>query len=885
MKRALPPLLALFVGAITLAFTVGLCVHERQSEQARLRAIFDANARQTAGRIEARVANYEQILRGVQGLLIASEHIDRRVFEAYVDSMMSGPDAAGLVGVGYSSLVPQAELQAFVEQRRREGLDDFHVEPPGTRDVVAPVTFVAPDSPSNHRTLGFDALSDPARRVAMDQARDSGNAALSGRLKLRIDVGSDAQPGCVLFLPVYARGADTSTIVARRVHATGWVSLAFRVSDLMSTLYGEQSPGLRLSLHDGADASDSTLMYRSSPDASGLPADSDAARAPRFQAQEYIAFAGHTWTLQLSSLPEFELLHERTASSIILLAGIVLSGLLALITHQLVTARTRAYAAAQAMTHELRASEERYRRIVETAGEGIWLLDANQRVVFVNPRILEWLGTTDDEMQGQPIEGWMHADDVETCCVALEAAVGAAAFDDTSDQVELRLRRRDGSTMWVSLSLRPIFDDDGHATGSLGMLTDIDQRRFAEERRTTLELQLRDSQKMEAIGTLAGGIAHDFNNILAAIIGNAAAARQDASAGKPADASLVQIERAAVRARSLVQQILTFSRMQAQELHTQALQPVIEETLEMLRAAMPSQIELVVQLAALPVHVRADATQVQQVVMNLCTNAWHALPNGRGRIEVGLDVETGAQSHPTAATPSSAMSAALLAGPRAHLWIADNGSGMDEATRVRVFEPFFTTKQVGQGTGLGLAVVHGIVSVHGGAIHVDSAPGEGTRFDVWFPLQDAPVSLAEPAPAPADHAVAAVPRGRGQHVLCVDDDPAMVLMMDGLLKRAGYRVTVFDEPRAALAAAAADPSVYDIVVTDYNMPEMNGMDLARALAEAAPRLPVIITSGFISDEMRQQALELKVGALLQKEYTLERLAGLVDSVLGQAAVS
>jgi CheY-like chemotaxis protein len=314
--------------------------------------------------------------------------------------------------------------------------------------------------------------------------------------------------------------------------------------------------------------------------------------------------------------------------------------------------------------------------------------------------------------------------------------------------------------------------------------------------------------------------------------------------------------------------------MQAQELHTLALQPVIHETLDMLRAAMPAQVELHVDLPAEPIHVCADATQIQQIVMNLCTNAWHALPLGHGRIEVGLAAEAAGPAGSVDA--ASTWPSALLAGPRAHLWIVDTGSGMDEATLGRVFEPFFTTKQVGHGTGLGLAVVHGIVSVHGGAIQVDSTPGAGSRFDVWLPLQETPTGDADSA-----HVELVAPHGSGEHVLCVDDDPAMVLMVDGLLRRAGYRVTTFEQPAAALARVLADPGAFDIVVTDFNMPEMNGMELAIALARAAPRLPVIITSGFISDEMRQQAGELHVGALLQKEYTLERLAGLVHAVLEQ----
>ena len=871
MKSVLPPLISLFVGALTLAFTIGLCVHERDNEQGRLRAVFDANARQTAGRIEQRIANYEQMLRGVQGLMSADNEIDAQAFEAYVDTVMAGPDAAGLQSVAFSALFTAAELPAHVARMRRAGHADYRVRPEGARDAYAPIALIAPDSVANRLVLGNDPLSEATRKAAMVQARDSGNAALTALVQLRVDSGPELRAGCLIFLPVYARGSSVNSVAERRVHGIGWVRAAFRVGDLMSTLYGEQSPGLVVRLHDGADASEASLMYRSDTAGEASPGNDESIRRARFQAQEYVTLAGHTWTVQLSSLPEFERVHERNASTVILVAGVVLSLLLGVITHQLVTGRARAYAAAQAMTHELRESEERYRRIVDTASEGIWLIDAARRLAFVNPRIAQWLGVSEEAMQGRLVDDFMDEEEAQRCRAALASR---GARDGEGATIELRLRRADGSPMWVSLSTRSIMDDAGRPSGALGMLTDINERRLAEERRAALETQLREAQKMEAIGTLAGGIAHDFNNILAAIIGNVAAARQDAAIGLSSDTSLAQIERAAVRARSLVQLILTFSRMQAQELHTQPLQPVIDETLEMLRASMPAQVELRVSLPAAPVHVRADPTQVQQIVMNLCTNAWHALPAGRGRIEVGLDVEGAGVVPPVDA--SSTWPPALRDGPRAHLWIADNGSGMDEATRARVFEPFFTTKQVGQGTGLGLAVVHGIVSAHDGAIHVNSAPGVGSRFDLWFPLQEAPHDAVE-----SQHGKLHAPRGHGQHVLCVDDDPAMVLMVDGLLRRAGYRVTTFEQPAAALARVQAEPAEFDIVVTDFNMPEMNGMEFAAALQRAAPRLPIVITSGFISDEMRQQAAALEVGALLQKEYTLERLAGLVHAVLEQ----
>ena len=526
MRRALPPLISLFVGAITLAFTIGLCVHERDTEQARLRAVFDANARQVAGRIEQRIANYEQMLRGVQGLLSADVGIDRLGFESYVETVMSGPDAAGLQSVAFSVLVKPEELADHVGHQRMIGRSDYAIRPEGARDVYAPIVLVAPDSVANRQVIGYDSMSNPNRRAAMQQARDSGNAALTALVQLRVDTGADLKPGCLIYLPVYRKGASVDTVAERRENGIGWVRAAFRVGDLMSTLYGEQSPGLVVRVHDGADTGDASLMYRSD-----LPADPsyDAAaaiRKARFQAQEYVTLAGHTWTVQLSSLPEFEREHERNASSVILVAGVVLSLLLGVITHQLVTGRARAYAAAQAMTRELRESEERYRRIVETASEGIWLLDASRRLAFVNPRIAQWLGVGEEAMRGRPIDDFMDAEEAERCRVALAAQIASGG-----GALELRLRRADGTPMWVSLSTRPILDTAGQASGALGMLTDINERRQAEERRAALETQLRDAQKMEAIGTLAGGIAHDFNNILGAILGYGELAQQHSPEG------------------------------------------------------------------------------------------------------------------------------------------------------------------------------------------------------------------------------------------------------------------------------------------------------------------------------------------------------------------
>jgi len=382
-----------------------------------------------------------------------------------------------------------------------------------------------------------------------------------------------------------------------------------------------------------------------------------------------------------------------------------------------------------------------------------------------------------------------------------------------------------------------------------------------DEQRERLQAQLRNAQRIESLGTLAGGIAHDFNNIVAAILGNALLASETLGADHPAQQNLTQIRKAGTRGRDLVQQILAFGRRQTHVLRSQPLQPLLEEAATLARSTLPSSTELRVVLPPERVHARVDATQIQQVLMNLCTNAVHAveaLPGHGGHIEVGLE--------------------RLGAEDRAHLWVRDDGVGMDEATRARAFEPFFTTKPTGKGTGLGLSVVHGIMVAHDGSIRVDSEPGLGTTVHLYLPLSD---------PDPADSAdntetVATVPaphQGEGRHVLYVDDDEVMSTMVEQLLRRAGYRVTIADSGRAAVESVERDRQAFDVVVTDFNMPGFTGLEVASALRRIDPKLPVVISSGYVSDDLREEAASLGVRALIQKQNTLEELEAVVRRAL------
>jgi signal transduction histidine kinase/ActR/RegA family two-component response regulator len=382
------------------------------------------------------------------------------------------------------------------------------------------------------------------------------------------------------------------------------------------------------------------------------------------------------------------------------------------------------------------------------------------------------------------------------------------------------------------------------------------------------EDQLREAQKMESLGTLAGGVAHDFNNILGTILGNVALARDDAFSNTQLMQRLEHIHRASVRGRDLVQQILSFSRPQSYENKTWNLLPLLNETAELLRTTLPAGVRLDLTLTRTPLHVRADATQIQQVLMNLCTNAWHAMTGGVGVVQVLL-------SEDTRDTVQNINGSRGQSERFAHLCVSDDGCGMDETTQARIFEPFFTTKPVGKGTGLGLSVVHGIVVAAGGWISVDSKLGVGSAFHVYLPVVDS----STPSEARELLQDNAVQHGQGQHILCVDDDELMLVVIEGSLQRAGYKVTAVTRSDEALVLIRNAPQMFDLLFTDYNMPTMSGLDLASQAWGYAPELPIILGSGYISDEMLSQARDMGVHEVLRKEHLMEEMEAAVHRAL------
>lgn len=532
---------------------------------------------------------------------------------------------------------------------------------------------------------------------------------------------------------------------------------------------------------------------------------------------------------------------------------------------------------------DLQESESRYARAVAGANDGIWEWTPATGEDYLSPRWKQLLGYEDHELPNVEASFFdaIHAEDRPR----ISEAVRAHLEQRQPYAVEMRMRCKNGAYRWFACRAQAEWDDQGRPLRMAGSISDITERKQVETERALLEEQLRESHKMQAMGTLAGGIAHDFNNIIGTILGNADLARQDAHGNPEVLQSVEEIRKAGTRARDLVKQILFFSRKQSDGRKRMALAPVIEESRRLLRATLPARVLIDVHCDDEAPDMMGDVSQVQQVLINLATNCMQAMGKAPGRISIRLvtvmlDASL-AQTH-----PALAAMAARRPGRTLRLAVSDDGPGMDAATVKRIFEPFFTTKPVGEGTGLGLSVVLGIVQGHEGTIVVESTLGKGATFTVYLPaVTEAQAQVAEDvreAPSATPH------EGSGRRILFVDDDETVVLLIKRVLERRGYRVSAHTDQAAALAALRVDPAAFDLVVSDYNMPGKSGLEVAREVRAIRADLPVAIMSGYIDDALRAQSKSAGVRELVFKAHASEELCDVLARLVqtaGPASVS
>ena len=501
----------------------------------------------------------------------------------------------------------------------------------------------------------------------------------------------------------------------------------------------------------------------------------------------------------------------------------------------------------------LRESEERFRRIVETAEEGIWMIDAANKTTFANKKMAEMLGYTLEAMMGVSLFDFMEEEEH-----ALAERNVERRRQGISEEHDFKFRRRDGSPLWALLATSPVLDEAGRYAGALAMVTDITRRRQLQE-------QFLRAQKMEAVGRLAGGVAHDFNNLLTIITGYSQLLLENLATGDRLRGYAEAISTAGDRAAGLTRQLLAFSRQQVLAPRVLDLNVVVGNVSKMLRRLIGEDIDLVTVEGHGLGRVKADPGQLEQVIMNLAVNARDAMPNG-GKLtietaNVELDEEYSRRHYPM--TPGSCV---MLA-------ISDTGCGMDAETQAHIFEPFFTTKETGKGTGLGLATVYGIVKQSGGYVWVYSEVEQGTTFKIYLPLVEEALEAAEVK------AVAAA--GGSETVLLVEDEGEVRSLARRVLEEKGYRVLEAGNGEDALLVAEQHKGPIHLLLTDVVMPGMSGRELGERLTPLRRDMKILYMSGYTDDAILQHDVLGPDTAFLQKPFTPDAIARKLREVLGQ----
>ena len=515
---------------------------------------------------------------------------------------------------------------------------------------------------------------------------------------------------------------------------------------------------------------------------------------------------------------------------------------------------------------QLESSEHRWRTFFLNAPVGILVLRAHQRYLASNPAFQRMVGYSHFELAEKTAADITHPDDIELTRRRIEELL---LNPMEGVKFQKRYLHRDGYVVWVDMSIAcvPPAQQSAGGPGEVLMVAtveDVTLRRDIEEERNRLENQLRQAQKLEALGTFAGGIAHDFNNILGAILGYGERALHLLAAGTRERRYLEQVMNAGNRARLLVERILIFSRSGMAARVPVSLQLVVAETVELLKGRLPGTITLDVHLDAEDALVMGDATHMHQVVMNLCSNAIFAMPDG-GELTLGL----GRQRLDTSLTLTHGM---IPRGEYARLTVKDTGVGISPDVLDRIFNPFFTTRRTGEGTGLGLSLVDGIVREYGGGIDLSSQVGKGTCFDVYLPIIDA----VRPAAVESN---GGLPRGSGQVVLLVDDEEALVRLGEEQLADLGYEPVGFSSSLDAWRELEAHPMRFDAVLTDQTMPGLTGIELAVRVRELRRGLPVILCSGFGSASLESQARDADISEVLKKPLRAADIAVALDRAL------
>ncbi len=812
-------------------------------------------------------ANIEALY-GLRALFDSSQYVSPEEFDQYTTEALGRHNHVR--SLGYMRLVTDANRDAFEKHYSRilgkpfrilQWNPDNQLTVAERRADYAPLVYT---QARDNVPVGLDSRAVPAVAAAMDAAarRDAASAVITVGRTLS---PPDDRRYIHVFLPVFSRATRTAGRDWREID--GFVRLRFVLEEIAEGIVAEaRDAGIEMRLIEAGPGVEAADVGEGE-----IVSGESWSESTPLEWRGGIVFADRALSLQLRATEHYAGARPPLPGWSLLVAGLGGSILGALTMFYLTHSRLRTERMSLNLAAEMRErrlseqrtaqSEERYRVLIENSPDVILMIRGGT-VTFANRQAIEFFRAASvDELVGRPTLDRVHPDDRPIAGARVDQMLRERII---LPPIEERLVRLDGTVVDVEVRSVP-FVIDGETVLQV-TIRDITARRQAERDRAGLEAALRQSQRLEAIGTLTGGIAHDFNNILSSIVGNIRLVMDDLPKGHPARQSAHEIRNATNRARDLVKRLMTFSRQQEAPRSPLELAGLVEEVQQLLRPALPAGVVLHSFVPPDTPPVIADATQLHQVLVNLCTNAWQAMPSGRGEIRLLVSML------PAEEARRETGNALEGAGRYVRIEVRDNGNGIPAEIMERIFDPFFTTKPAGEGSGLGLAVVHGIVRSHQGAIVATSEVGVGSSFRVYL-------RASEQSAVPAQSAIGEVSRGTNQHVLYIDDEEPLVLLVTRILERHGYRCSATTDPREALEWIDKDPQAFDLVLTDMNMPGMSGIDVAREVLARRPTLPVVITTGYVRASDVAATRSLGIRDLILKPDTIDELATLVERYL------
>ena len=974
--------------ALSMSAAVGIWYTTKSSTEQKARAQFETAATRIVDAVRDQLSDDRQILWGGMGLFAATSAVSREQWRAYVRALKIPERLPGIQRLGFAKIIGPDEKAAHIDEQHAQGYPDYTIWPEGERGRYAPIVYLDPSDEGSRRAFGYDMLSDPVRQAAMDDARDSGDAVISGKVDLVVQAGSDAQSGFLMYLPVYRSGAPADNVAQRRAALVGYVFSPFRMRELITrgVLAREAADaGLAFEIYDGSEVQLPALLFRSSR----YPV--DAAPDPASTLVATYTFGDHPWTFRFAALSSFVPNIRQRWSFLVLAGGFLISLLSGAVVHTLSMNRAQAVEAHRRLLldmarrehaeNQLRENELKFRSLfsnnplpmlaydrqtlqfvevndaavakygyssdefkrmravdlrppedvprflrelsgdrprfrhagewrhvlrdgsiidveitahdMELSGRDVTLVAAQditrskraQEALVESEQlargiietaldafvqldevgsIIEWNG------QAEAVFGWSRQEAVGQSLSALISPadpgalnqLGLARFVQDGEghtpgrRLELASRRRDGREIKVELSITALRRRSGYVFNAF--VRDLTDKIIAEE-------QLRQAQKLDAVGQLTGGVAHDFNNILTVITGTIEILAAGV-ADRPQLAVITRmIDDAARRGAALTKQLLAFARKQPLQPRPTDINGLVVDAAKLLRPTLGEQVEIESRLEEGAWPVLVDPSQLTTTLVNLALNARDAMPHG-GR----LTLETG---NVVLDESFARFAADVRPGPYVMIAVTDTGAGIPSAIRDKVFEPFFTTKGVGKGTGLGLSMVYGFVKQSDGHIKIDSEEGRGTSIKIYLP-RSAESTEATTAAEPS----ISVARGR-ETILVVEDDELVRNYVIAQLESLGYRTIA--AKNAAHALALLDRGeVFDLLFTDVIMPgAMNGRQLADEVVRRRPSVRVLFTSGYSEDAILHHG-RLDPGVLLlAKPYRKLDLAHMVRTAL------